>query len=339
LGQAATTLAAGSLLSIATRAAESEASTMQENNSQPIPKKPLGKTGLEVSAMGMGGYSLADAPTLDEAKQMVREAVDAGLNFFDNAWEYHDGRSEQWLGECLVGLRDKVVLMTKVCTHGRDKKVAMQQLEDSLRRLKTDHLDLWQIHECVYFNDPDWHFAKGGVVEALDEAKKAGKVRFVGFTGHKDPRIHLKMLSHNYPFDSVQMPLNPFDASYRSFQKLVLPEVNTRGMAALGMKSLCGGGQAVINMPITPQEALRYAMSLPVATTISGMDSLEVLHQNLAVARGFKPYSPEEMRELEQRCAADAGDGHLEMYKSTKKFDAAVGRKMHSFPPAEELPL
>jgi aryl-alcohol dehydrogenase-like predicted oxidoreductase len=308
-------------------------------NSEPIPKKPLGKTGLEVSAIGLGGYSLADAPTLDEAKQIVREAVDAGVTFFDNAWEYHEGRSEEWMGECLVGLRDKVVLMTKVCTHGRDKKVAMQQLEDSLRRLKTDHLDLWQIHECVYFNDPDWHFAKGGVIEALDEAKKAGKVRFVGFTGHKDPQIHLKMLSHNYPFDSVQMPLNPFDASYRSFQKLVLPEVNNRGMAALGMKSLCGGGQAVINMPITPHEALRYAMSLPVATTISGMDSLDVLHQNLAVARGFKPYSTEEMRELEQRCAADAGDGHLEMYKSTKKFDAAVGRKMHSFPPAEELPL
>jgi predicted aldo/keto reductase-like oxidoreductase len=339
LGQAAATLAAGSLLSSATLAVESGASAMPQSSSEPIPKKALGRTGLQVSAIGMGGYSLGDAPTLDEAKHMVREAVDAGVNFFDNAWEYHEGRSEEWMGQCLEGLRDKVILMTKVCTHGRDKNVAMQQLEDSLRRLKTDHLDLWQIHECVYFNDPDWHFAKGGVVEALDEAKKAGKVRFVGFTGHKDPRIHLKMLSHNYPFDSVQMPLNPFDASYRSFQKNVLPEVNSRGMAALGMKSMCGGGQAVIDMPITPQEALRYAMSLPVATTISGIDSLDVLHQNLAVARGFKPYSPEQMLDLEKRCASDAGDGHLEMYKSTKKFDAAVGRKMHGYPPAEELPL
>ena len=299
----------------------------------------MGSTGLQVSAIGLGGYSLGDAHDLDEAKQIVREAIDAGVNFFDNAWEYHEGRSEEWMGQCLAGVRDKVILMTKVCTHGRDRHVAMQQLEDSLRRLKTDHLDLWQIHECVYFNDPDWHFAKGGVVDALDEAKKAGKVRFVGFTGHKDPRIHLKMLSLSYPFDSVQMPLNCFDASYRSFQKMVLPEVNRRGMAALGMKSLCGGGTPVIDMPITVQEALWYAMSLPVATTISGIDSLKVLHQNLAVARGFKAYSAPEMHELERRCASMAGDGRFELYKSTKKFDGAVGRKQHSYPPAEELPL
>src|SRR5262249_2815738 len=157
------------------------------------------------------------------------------------------------------------------------KKVAMQQLEDSLRRLKTDHLDLWQIHECVYDNDPERHFAKGGVVEALDEAKRSGKVRYVGFTGHKHPAIHLKMLSYNYPFDSVQMPLNPFDASYRSFHFEVLPEVRRRGMAALGMKSLGGNGQPVIKGVVTVDEALRYAMSLPVAATISGIDSLTVL--------------------------------------------------------------
>jgi aryl-alcohol dehydrogenase-like predicted oxidoreductase len=304
-----------------------------------VPKKPLGSTGLQVSAMGLGGFSLADAPTLDEAKRIVREAIDAGINFFDNAWEYHEGRSEEWMGECLAGQRDNVILMTKVCTHGRDKNVAMEQLNQSLKRLKTDHLDLWQIHECVYFNDPEWHFAKGGVVEALDEAKKSGKVRFVGFTGHKHPDIHLKMLSYGYPFDSAQMPLNCFDASYRSFEQNVLPEVNRRGMAALGMKSLCGGGQAVLDMPVTPQEALSYAMSLPVATTISGVDSLAVLHQNLGVARGFKPLSAEQMQELRQRCIDAAGDGHLELYKSTKKFDAAVGRKEHSFPPQQRIPL
>ncbi len=229
--------------------------------------------------------------------------------------------------------------MTKVCTHGRDKKVAMEQLEESLKRLQTDHLDVWQIHECVYYNDPEWHFAKGGVVEALDEAKKAGKVRFVGFTGHKDPQIHLKMLSYGYPFDTVQMPLNCFDASFRSFEKQVLPVSSKRGMAALGMKSLCGGGQAVINMPVTVQEALRYAMSLPVATTISGVDSLTVLHQNLAVARGFRPLSEEQLQALRERCKDAAGDGHLEMYKSTKKFDAEVGRKQHDYPSAEFLPL
>jgi predicted aldo/keto reductase-like oxidoreductase len=177
------------------------------------------------------------------------------------------------------------------------------------------------------------------VIEALDEAKKAGKVRFVGFTGHKDPDIHLKMLSYNYPFDSVQMPLNCFDYSFRSFEKRVLPEVNRRGMAALGMKSMLGGGQAVIDMPMTPEEMLSYAMSLPVAVTISGVDSLAVLHQNLAVARGFKPLSSDQMDELRQRASLAAGDGHLELYKSSKKFDAAVGRQQHNYPPQAQLPL
>jgi uncharacterized protein len=243
------------------------------------------------------------------------------------------------MGEALEGRRDKVFLMTKVCTHGRDKKVAMTQLEESLKRLQTDHLDLWQIHECVYDNDPERHFAKGGVIEALDEAKKAGKVRYVGFTGHKNPAIHLKMLSYDYPFDSVQMPLNPFDASYRSFQKHVLPEVNKRGMAALGMKSLGGNGQPITQGVATVAEALRYAMSLPVATTISGIDCLAVLRQNLAIARGFKPMTAEEMEALGRRCSPAAGDGHLELYKSTMKYDGDLGRGLHGLPSHKELPL
>jgi aryl-alcohol dehydrogenase-like predicted oxidoreductase len=229
--------------------------------------------------------------------------------------------------------------MTKVCTHGRDKKVAMQQLDDSLKRLQTDHLDLWQVHECVYYNDPDLHFAKGGVIEALDEAKKAGKVRFVGFTGHKDPAIHLKMLSYKYPFDSVQMPLNCFDATYRSFEKQVLPEVNRLGIAALGMKSLGGNGQPILQGILRVEEALRYAMSLPVATTISGIDSLDVLHQNLGIARGFKPMSEREMQTLREECAEAAGDGHLELYKSTKRYDGAIGREQHGYPQKDKLPL
>src|ERR1700760_597011 len=194
-----------------------------------IPRRPLGKTGEQVSIIGLGGYHLGTVSSSDLAVRLVQEAVDAGVTFFDNAWEYNDPRSEEWMGLALQGRRDKVFLMSKVCTHGRDKKVAMQQLEESLKRLGTDHLDLWQVHECVYDNDPERHFAKGGVIEALDEAKKAGKVRYVGFTGHKRPDIHVKMLSYNYPFDSVQMPLNAFDASYRSFEKNVLPEVNKRG--------------------------------------------------------------------------------------------------------------
>jgi predicted aldo/keto reductase-like oxidoreductase len=304
-----------------------------------IPRKRFGKTNERLSVIGLGGYNLGSAPSLQEAIAIVREAVDAGVNFCDNAWEYHDGKSEQWMGEGLAGRRDKVFLMTKVCTHGRDKKVAMRQLEDSLKRLQTDHLDLWQIHECVYDNDPERHFAKGGVVEALDEAKKAGKVRFVGFTGHKRPEIQLKMLSYGYPFDSVQMPLNAFDATYRSFQTHVLPEVNRRGMAALGMKSLGGNGQPITQGVVTVPEALRYAMSLPVATTISGIDSLAVLHQNLAIARGFVPMSQDEMESLSLRCQSAAGDGHLELYKSTMKYDGNLGRGQHGIPDNKELPI
>ncbi len=247
------------------------------------------------------------------------------------------------MGRALQGRRDRVVLMTKVCTHGRDKKVAMQQLEESLLRLRTDHLDVWQIHECVYFDDPDLHFAPGGVWEALLDAKKQGKVRFIGFTGHKTPQIHLRMLAladqHGLRFDTVQMPLNAFDATYRSFQQFVLPEANRRGMAVLGMKSLGGGGEPVQQGAVTAQESLRYAMSLPVATTISGIDSLQVLRQNLAVARDFKPMTAGEMTALARRCQALAGDGHLELYKSTKKYDAAVGRSQHNYLSPEELPM
>src|SRR6202030_2107207 len=170
--------------------------------------------------------------------------------------------------------RDQAFVMTKVCTHGRGKDVAMQMLEQSLRRLQTDHLDLWQIHEVIYYIDPDLIFAPGGAAEAWLAAKQQGKVRFVGFTGHKDPAIHLRMLAQDFPFDTVQMPLNCFDATYRSFETQVLPEVNRRGIAALGMKSLGGSGEMVTSGMITPEEGLRYAMSLPVATTISGMESL-----------------------------------------------------------------
>jgi uncharacterized protein len=339
--QGAGLLGAGVALSGSLLRAQDAPPPIELSNTGPdkIPRKPFGRTQERLSAIGVGGYSLGDAPSLEEAGAIVHEAIDAGVNFFDNAWEYHNGKSEEWMGQALKGRRDKVFLMTKVCTHGRDKKVGLRQLEESLKRLQTDHLDLWQIHECVYDNDPERHFAKGGVIEALDEAKKSGKVRYVGFTGHKHPAIHLKMLSYDYPFDSVQMPLNAFDAGYRSFQTHVLPEVNKRGMAALGMKSLGGNGQPITQGVVTVEEALRYAMSLPVATTISGIDSLAVLRQNLAIACGFKPMTAEEMEALRKRCAAAAGDGHLEMYKSTMKYDGDVGREQHGLPSHKELPL
>jgi uncharacterized protein len=305
----------------------------------PIPQRAFGKTSDKVSILGVGGYTLGQAASYDVAEQIVHEALDAGVTFFDNAWEYHQGKSEEWMGKALKGNRDKVFLMTKVCTHGRDKKVAMRQLEDSLRRLQTDHLDLWQIHEVIYYNDPELIYAGDGVLEALSDAKKQGKTRFVGFTGHKDPAIHLDMLSRGYPFDAVQMPLNCFDATFRSFEQHVLPEVIKRGMAVLGMKSMGGGGEPLLQGVVTPEEALRYAMSLPVTVTISGIDAVSVLRQNVAVARGFTPMSEAQMQALRERCAAVAGDGHVELYKSTLKYDGDVGREQHGYPSPKEVPL
>jgi aryl-alcohol dehydrogenase-like predicted oxidoreductase len=230
------------------------------------------------------------------------------VNFFDNAWEYHHGLSEERLGRALKGKRDRAIVMTKVCTHGRDKNIAMRQLEESLTSLQTDHLDVWQIHEVIYENDPDLIFAPNGAAEALFEAKKQGKVRFLGFTGHKDPSIHLKMLSHDFPFDTVQMPLNCLDATFRSFEAKVLPELNRRGIAALGMKSLGGSG--------------------------------ELVREGAAVvARGFQPLSAADMQSLREACRFEASDGHLELFKTTKKYDGDLGREMHGFPSSAELPV
>jgi aryl-alcohol dehydrogenase-like predicted oxidoreductase len=304
-----------------------------------VPKKTLGRTGVQVSAMGLGGYHLGSAETDQAAMEIVAKAFDHGVRFFDNAWEYHDGLSEERLGKALRGKRDQAFVMTKVCTHGRDKKVAMRMLEESLRRLQTDHLDLWQIHEVVYDNDPNLIFAPNGAAEALVDAKQQGKVRFVGFTGHKDPDIHLKMLSHDFPFDTVQMPLNCCDATFRSFETHVLPEATRRGIAALGMKSLGGSGELVRHGAVTPEQGLRYAMSLPVATTISGVDTMQVLDQNLNVAVNFQPLAEAEMQTLRDQCRFLASDGRLELFKMTTKYDGKVGREQHHFPTTQELPI
>ena len=333
LGAVGATLATSELL--AAPAADQEKATPAKGS---VPRRAFGRTGVQVSILGVGGHTFATAKTEVEGIRIIHEALDAGVNFLDNAWEYHDGRSEEWMGKALKGRRDQAFVMTKVCTHGRDAKVAMLQLEQSLRRLQTDHLDLWQVHEVIYDNDPDLHFAKGGVMEAIAQAKQQGKVRFVGFTGHKDPAIHLKMLAHNFPFDSCQMPLGVFDASFRSFEQKVLPELNRRGIAPIGMKSLNGTADAVKKGVLTAKEALTYLMSLPVATLVSGMDSLEVLHKNLEIARTFTPMSPEAMQGLRDRCATHAADGHFELYKTSKKFDGAPGREHHGFPPLTAIP-
>jgi predicted aldo/keto reductase-like oxidoreductase len=198
--------------------------------------------------------------------------------------------------------------------------------------LRTDHLDLWQIHGVSFDNDPALAYRRGGVLEALDRAKRQGKVRFVGFTGHKDPHIHLRMLQMGYPFDTVQMPLNPFDYNFRSFERLVLPEANLRNVAVLGMKSMGGTADAIRRNIITPAEALRYAMSLPVLTTIAGMDSLAILRQNLRIAQNFQPMTNNEMIGLRNRCYWDAGDGRYELYKVSLKFDNPQAREPHHFP-------
>jgi uncharacterized protein len=303
-----------------------------------IPRRPLGKTETEVSIIGVGGYHLGSADTLDEATHIVNHALDSGINFFDNAWEYHDGQSEEWLGKALAGRRKEAVLMTKVCTHGRDKKVAMQMLDESLRRLRTDYLDVWQIHEVIYDNDPDHIFGPNGAAEALAQAKQQGKVRLIGFTGHKNPAIHLKMLAHDFPFDTVQMPLNPFDGTFRSFEQHVLPEAHKRGMAVFGMKSLGGSGEMIRRGAITVADALRYAMSLPVTTTISGINSMDVLKQNLEIAANFSPMSEQDLAQVRDRCRKEASDGHLELFKTTTKYDGKIGREQHGYPTVEELP-
>src|SRR5688500_10129971 len=218
-----------------------------------IPRRPFGKSGEPVSALALGGYHLGKIKSVREAVRLVHAALDAGVTFMDNAWEYHDGRSEELMGKGLEGRRKDAFLMTKLCTHGRGKREAMRQLEQSLKRLKTDFLDLWQIHECVYYNDPERHFAPDGAVEALDQAKRQGKVRFIGFTGHKDPAIHLDMLSYGFPFDTCQLPLNCFDSTFRSFERTVLPELLRHGIAPLGMKSFCDG-RAVKEKAVSPAD-------------------------------------------------------------------------------------
>ncbi|MBX3235859.1 MAG: aldo/keto reductase [Nitrospiraceae bacterium] len=311
------------------RWAQALADTASSQAAGAVPMRPLGKTGVQVSAMCFGGAHWGRNQDDAEAIRILHEAIDAGMTFLDNAWEYNGGRSEELMGKGLQGKRQQVFLMTKVCTHGRDKKVAMQQLEESLRRLKTDYLDLWQIHEVVYEDDPDQHFAPNGAADALLEAKRQGKVRFVGFTGHKHPKIHLKMLSYDFPFDACQMPLNVFDGTYRSFEQEVVPVLQQRGIAAIGMKSLSGNAEPIKQGVVTPEEAIRYVLSLPIASLVSGIDSAAVLKQNLDIVRRFAPMTTAERDALRSRVAHYASDGQFELFKSTNRYDGRIGREQH----------
>jgi aryl-alcohol dehydrogenase-like predicted oxidoreductase len=303
-----------------------------------VSKRPMGKTGLEVSIIGLGGHHIGTVAGQQEVNNMVAKALDHGINFFDNAWEYHGGLSEERVGSALKGKRDQAIVMTKVCTHGRKKDVAMRMLEESLTRLQTDHLDVWQVHEVIYYNDPERAYEQDGVLEALAAAKQQGKVRFVGFTGHKNPSIHLEMLNRGFPFDTVQMPINPFDPSFRSFEREVLPVAVQKGMAVFSMKSMSGSGESIVHGALTPTEALSYAMSVPgVSTTISGMDSMAVLDQNLEILHSFKPLDEKQMAALREH-GRQFNDGRYELFKSTLKYDGDLGREQHQFPTPAELP-
>src|SRR3954453_1587880 len=278
-----------------------------------VPTRPFGRTGINVSILALGGWHLGLPKTDKEATRLVHAAIDGGITFMDNAWDYNDGLSETRMGKALAGRRDQVFLMTKACPHGRDARTAMRQLEDSLRRLKTDYLDLWQLHEGIFADEPARYFARGGAVEALDRARQQGKVRFVGFTGHKIPDLHLEMLAQDYPWDSCQLPLNCFDASFRSFEQRVLPELNRRGIAAIGMKSLGGDARMVKARAVTPQESTRYVLGLPITTVVSGIDTMRVLRQNLPIAQGFRPMTPRQRQGPPRGVAPPAVYGRFEL--------------------------
>jgi aryl-alcohol dehydrogenase-like predicted oxidoreductase len=294
-----------------------------------LPTRPLGRTGVRVSCLCLGGWHIGAVKDQKEAVKIMHRALDEGLTFFDNAWDYHDGGSEEVMGNALAvgGKRKKCFLMTKNCA--RDAKTTQQHIEDSLRRLKTDVLDLVQFHEINYDNDPDW-VVERGALKALLAAQKAGKVRYVGFTGHKDPRIHLKMLT-KHAWDTVQMPINVCDYHYRSFAREVVPEAIKRGAAPIGMKSLGGGqpGRLVSAKVCSAEEALNYALSQPIASLVVGIDSMKVLEQDLGVARAHKKMAPAALAALLARVKGVAGDGRHERFKSTQFFDGPYHQKQH----------
>lgn len=300
-----------------------------------IPTRPLGNTGEQVSLLGLGGAHIGGRGTpLDEAIRIVHEAIDSGVTFLDNAWEYNNRESERRMGMALAqgGYRAKAFLMTKDCAHDRVAVHSMEKLEESLAMLQTDYLDLWQIHEVVWDQDPDRIFAPGGSAEAMLKAKEQGKVRYIGFTGHKHPDIHRRMLEQGFPWDAVQMPLNVLDAHYASFEQEIVPLCQAQGIAVIGMKSNAGGHLRDTGADISPEEALRYALGLPIATLVSGMDTLEILRKNIAVANNFAPLTDDERAALLARSAPHAEGAVAEPFKSTRKFDAAPGRIANGYP-------
>jgi len=288
--------------------------------------RALGRTGQQVSIVGLGGAHLGLVAEEAEAIRIVRTAIDHGVNFMDNCWDYSYGMCEERMGKALRdSYRSKVFLMTKI--DGRDRKTAAGQIDECLRRLQTDHIDLIQFHEVIRMSDPEKIFGPGGAMEAALAAKQDGKVRFIGFTGHKSPEIHLHMLKvaaqHQFRFDAVQMPLNAMDAHYDSFERLVLPVLNRDQIAVLAMKPM-GGGFILRSGAITPVQCLQYAMNLPVSVVITGCDSMPVLDQALRAARGFQPLSQQQVAAILSATAQYAAAGKYEKYKTTQMFDGTT---------------
>jgi len=307
-------------------AAASSAPGQQSASTSGMIYRTLGKTGERVSAIGLGGYHIGTQSDVQESIRIIRTAIDNGITFMDNCWDYNGGESEKRMGQALRdGYRQKVFLMTKF--DGRTKEAAAQQIDDSLKRLQTDHVDLMQYHENIRLEDPDRYFAPGGAREAVDAARQAGKIRYVGFTGHKDPIVHLRMLeearSHNYHFDSCQMPLNVMDAHFRSFAHLVVPKLVEQGIAVLGMKPM-GDGNVLKSNTVTPIECLHYALNLPTSVVINGCESVDRVHQALEAARTFKPMSSEEVAALLAKTKTAALTGRFEPFKTTSQFDGTA---------------
>jgi len=292
-----------------------------------MPMRMLGRTGVEVSLVGLGGWHLGFKYIDEELSiRIIRHAIDSGINFMDNCWDYNDGASEKRMGKALKdGYRERAFLMTKI--DGRTKKDAAKQLDESLERMQTDHIDLVQHHEILRFEDPHRIFDEQGANAALLEARDAGKISFIGFTGHKDPRIHLHMLEvakeNGFEFDTVQMPLNVMDAHYRSFEKLVLPELAKQNTGVLAMKTL-GNRMILESKTATAIECLQYAMNLPVSVVITGCESMEDLEQALEAARTFKPMSDEQVKSLLSKTAQAASRGEFELFKTTSIYDGTA---------------
>lgn len=292
-----------------------------------VPRRPLGRTGVVVSAIGLGGYHLGvDSLPEKESVRIIRTAIDAGIDFMDNSWDYNKGQSEKRMGRALQdGYRDRAFLMTKV--DGRDRRTARRQFDESLERLRTDHVDLLQFHEIIHDDDPDRVFAAGGALEAGVEARDEGLTRFIGFTGHKSPAIHEHMLDLadelGFRFDTVQMPLNVLDTHYDSFERRVLPRAVEMEMGVLGMKPM-GAGKILRSDAVSPIECLHYAMSLPTSVVITGCESMARLEQAIIAGRSFRALNEEEMGGLRARTAQVARDGRFESYKTTTEHDSTT---------------